>query len=117
MSKLIVKNEGNRFYLKSGQSWTVLPERLRTLADVKTYYGRPDIELLTSAGLTYKTIHIQDYDKLHLSLKDEDTESQIYFPEASEKQIIDFLLKQGKDAGFDQVVIRFDKPLNLKPGD
>lgn len=112
MSKLTVKKENDRFYLKSGNNWTPLSERLKNLADVKIFFNHDDIELVTSADQPYQTIDVLGYDQLHLTLKDESgVESKIYFPDATEKQICDYLIGQGKVQGFSQVVIKFSKPI------
>ena len=111
MSKLTVKKENNRFYLQSGDHWTPLSESLKNLADVKKSFNCDDIELITSAGLPYRTIEVVNYDNLNLTIKDESGESRIYYPEASEKQICDYLMNQGKDLGFNQTVIKFSKPI------
>ena len=111
MSKLTVKKENGRFYLKSGNNWTPLGEHLKNLADVKKSFYCEDIELVTAAGQPYQTIEVLGYDGYNLTLKEGAIESKIYFPLADEKQITDYLVNQGKSQGFNQVVIKFLKPI------
>lgn len=111
MSKLTVKTENGRFYLKYGNNWTPLGEDLKNLADVKKSLYCDDIELVTAAGQPYQTIEVLGYDDLHLTIRETGIESKIYFPLADEKQITDYLVNQGKSQGFNQVVIKFIKPI------
>ena len=111
MSKLTVKFENGRFYLKSGNNWTPLGERLKNFADVKKSLYCDDIELVTAAGQPYKEVEVLGYDNLHLTIRETGIESKIYFPLADEKQITDYLVNQGKSQGFNQVVIKFSKTI------
>ena len=111
MAKLTVVKKDGFFYLKNRDTLTPMLKSIKTMDEVKKLFKTDDIELISQTGKPYREVTVLDYDQYNLKIREDSTEKTIYLPLRSEKELIDYLIKAGKEEGYTETIVKLAKPI------